>query len=335
MAEKSSELNNINEPDAVSTTAGANQDEYLEARSDDYQLSDAEAGDIETNTGEAPDETEHIRGQIEETRREMGETIDAIQEKLSFSNISEQVSEQVNSVIETAKDAAYDATIGKARNFMKNMGNELSKSSVVKTAQENPFPFILIGLGVGLLAYNSFSRGSSYGKGNGRSRNWDLPSNKPSMLKAAGEKVTGVASTAYGTVSHAATDAYEGVSNVAGSAYNRVTDVATNAYGNVTQAAHQAYEKAGELGTKAHEQYDHYIEENPLAVGAVALALGAAVGFSIPSTRYEGELLGEARENLIEKAGNAAGELVDKVKQVASEAQKTLGDEAKAQGLTQ
>jgi small-conductance mechanosensitive channel len=39
-------------------------------------------------------ETEQLRDQIEETRRGMSETIDAIQEKLSLSNISEQVKDQ-------------------------------------------------------------------------------------------------------------------------------------------------------------------------------------------------------------------------------------------------
>ena len=38
-----------------------------------------------------------------------------------------------------------------------------------------------------------------------------------------------------------------------------------------------------------------YLEDNPLALGALAVAVGAAVGFAIPSTRYEGQLMGEAR----------------------------------------
>jgi predicted ribosome quality control (RQC) complex YloA/Tae2 family protein len=49
------------------------------------------------------DRTEEIKAKIEETRADMGETIDAIQERLSYANISEQVSEQVSNAIETAK----------------------------------------------------------------------------------------------------------------------------------------------------------------------------------------------------------------------------------------
>ena len=47
--------------------------------------------EIETNTDDAPEETEHLKAQIEETRAQMGETIDAIQEKLSFSEYIRQV----------------------------------------------------------------------------------------------------------------------------------------------------------------------------------------------------------------------------------------------------
>ena len=118
--------------------------------------------DLEMATeDDASEETEQIRAQIEETRAGLGETIDAIQERLSFSNISEQVSEQVSSAIESAKDSVYEATIGKVAHFMKNTGKEISHSSLVSTAKENPLPFILIGVGAGLLAYQGFGRGNT------------------------------------------------------------------------------------------------------------------------------------------------------------------------------
>src|SRR5687768_5212301 len=74
---------------ALSTTRDVNAENDM-----DLDLSRA----TETNG-----DTEHIRQEIEETRNSMGETIDAIQERLSIANISEQVSEQVSNAIETAK----------------------------------------------------------------------------------------------------------------------------------------------------------------------------------------------------------------------------------------
>jgi len=360
MAEKTSELGLTREPDAVSTAAGAEQDKYLEARSDVYPGTDAEAIEMATNTGDAPEETEHLRAQIEETRSQMGETIDAIQEKLSFQNISEQVKEQVsehlNSALETAKETVYEATIGnlgKAGKFMQNVGKELSKTEAGKFARKNPFPLVLIGLGVGLLAYEGFGRKNSrkyrYSDYGSDRRDRREGSSTFGALKAVPGKISDTASSAYESVSSTTSDALHSVSDAASSAYGSVTNVASNAYESVSNYAGSAYDKAGEYGQQARETYDHYIEENPLAVGAVALAVGAAIGLALPATRYEHEFMGEYSQQLLDKAQTAAGGLVDRVKDVASEAQKTLGnevrstlsetkktitDEAKNQGLT-
>jgi hypothetical protein len=277
---------------------------------------------------ETPEEVGHLKAQIEETRQHMGETIDAIQEKLSFSNISEQVSDQVSSVIETAKHAVYKETIGKMVNYMKNKGNEISGTSVVKMVKENPVPFMLIAAGAGLLAYNGFARKS----GSSTTRNTiegndnrDIGEGRSStsFLSSAQEKVGDLAAG----ISGAAGSAIEGVSSAAVGTYTGIANTASNAYTGVNELARAAYDKAGEYGNLAHEKYDHHIQENPLAVGAVALAVGAAVGLAIPSTRYEGELMGEASQNLLQKAQDSAGNLVDKVKQVASEAGETLKSE--------
>ena len=88
------------------------------------------------------------------------------------------------------------------------------------------------------------------------------------------------------------------------------------------------YDRAGEYGHLAQEKYDHLLEQNPLALGAIAMAVGAAVGMAIPSTRYEGELMGETREQLMQKATDAAGQLVERARHVADEAGSTIKDEA-------
>ncbi len=342
MAEKPSELGFTGESDAVSTAAGAKQDTYLEARSDDYSSSE-ELLEIPANTDDAPEETEHLKAQIEETRSQMGETIDAIQEKLSFQNISdqvkEQVSEQINNALDTAKESVYDATIGnlgKAGKFMENVGKELSKTEAGKFARKNPFPLVLIGLGVGLIAYEFSGKKRrpahhSYrgNDANDEYRGGKLSSSVSKTLKSATGKIGDKASGAYESVSNATGNALHSVSDTASSAYEGVTSAATNAYSSVSEFAGNTYEKVGDYSVQAREQYDYYIEENPLAVGAVALAIGAAVGLAIPSTRYEGEMLGEYRQQLLDKAQTAAGDLVDRAKEVASEAKKTISSEVK------
>lgn len=49
-------------------------------------------------------------------------------------------------------------------------------------------------------------------------------------------------------------------------------------------------------------RYKIMLEENPLALGASALAAGLVIGLLIPSSRRENELLGEARDSLMDQA---------------------------------
>ena len=329
MAEKSGELKSIDKLDPVSTTAGAGGEQYLEKYSENAELSRS------ASTGDTPEEPEQMRARIEETRSQMGETIDAIQERLSFANISEQVSETVNNAIETAKDTAYDATIGKAVNFMKNVGDGVSHTGAFRTVKKNPFPYALIGLGAGLLAYQTFGKSSRKGNGYGNGRSlYDGPRGESrSSFDSAKQSIGDATGRVYDGISEKANTALESVSNVAGPAYENVSGAVGNVYSGAGDLAQRAYDRAGEYGTIAHEKYDEYLEENPLALGAIAVAVGAAVGFAIPATHYEGKLMGEARENLVQKAQDAAGSLVDKAKQVASEAGQTIKEEAQA--LTQ
>jgi ElaB/YqjD/DUF883 family membrane-anchored ribosome-binding protein len=331
MAEKSTELTNMDDRDLDLDTISTSRND-----GDNVDLSDAE-GSYELSADESPEDTDQIKAQIEQTRSQMGETIDAIQERLSFSNISEQVSETVNSAIETAKDTAYDATIGKAVSFMKNVGDGVSQSGAFRSMKNNPLPFALIGLGAGLLAYQSYSgKGSRRGDGRMYRKNFYGDQSREASYARTGSADRGLgdkASRAMEGVSSTANSALESVSSSAGAAYDSVTGAVTNAYSGAEDFAYRAYDRAGEFGNRAYEKYDQYLEQNPLALGAVAVAVGAAVGFSIPSTTYEGEVMGEARENLMSRVQDAAGSLVDKAKQVASEAGQTIKEETRT--LTQ
>src|SRR6188768_2418705 len=158
MVEKRSDLENVDRVDPADYTVDfeerAAEGESLDRRDNAFMATPSDEGE-----NDSPAEAEHLKGQIEATRNQMGETIDAIQDKLSFSNLSEQVSEHVSNAVETAKDAVYDATIGKAASMMKNISGDISNSSIIRTAKNNPFPFVLIGLGTGLLAYQAYAGG--------------------------------------------------------------------------------------------------------------------------------------------------------------------------------
>jgi hypothetical protein len=102
----------------------------------------------------------------------------------------------------------------------------------------------------------------------------------------------------------------------------------------------QAQEQMMYLGDQAQEQvrwakgqFWQVMESNPLMVGAGALALGVVVGLSIPETSYENRLMGETRDNLMDKAQEVGQETMQKVGRVAEQAQETIKEEAEKQEL--
>lgn len=349
MAKKSSELNNQNESD---TSLAKANDTSLQTQTEDDSLTEA-------NADEATAETEQIRERIETTRREMGETINAIQEKLSFSNISEQVKDQVSNQIGNVVESVKDTALKTADDFMKvvNKGvKEIKKSDIVKTAAKYPWILSLVGLGVGALLVNSFAGGKKRSSkrskqlyntdneiryadhekreltsGRHEESTYQTTRNKVSdAVSSAFESASNAASAASDSVSGAANAAYEGIGSAASKTYETVGSAASKSYKGVSSAAGYAYDKTGDLGGKVMKNYDYYIEENPLAVGAVALALGAAVGFALPLTETENQYLGEYRDAAFEKAKATAQDAVGTVKQMASEAQQAIAEEVKS-----
>ena len=106
------------------------------------------------------------------------------------------------------------------------------------------------------------------------------------------------------------------------------------------RAASAAGETASSLTTQAQygaqrleDRFQQSLRTNPLAVGAMALALGTAIGLALPQTERENAPMGEARDMLVERAQELAQETIRKVQQVASEVQTTVQQEAQAQGL--
>lgn len=293
----------------------AQEDDYLVNYSNDESLQDLPQDTTRLRAagafGPHPDETEHLKAQIEETRNQMGETIEALQEKLSYSNISEQVSAHVNNAIESAKNSVYDATVGKAAGLMKNINEGISQTRVVRTARNNPFPFILIGLGTGLLIYRTYTSDRNRGFDRTRAQGLKRSSGGETAMISDGD------GESLGRLSSAVSSAYEGVSWAVDSAYT-----------GSRYLANRAYSRTGEYGQLAQETYDRNLEENPLAVGAAAFAIGAFVGFAIPSTRYEGELMGEAREGLLRKARDTGTQLLDRTKQLVDEAARSSSKDA-------
>lgn len=280
-------------------------------------------------------EIEATRAQIEKTRSEMSGTIDAIKDKLSPQNLVQQAKETVRdatvgkaqevaeNVVEGAKRAANTAVEGaeRAMNSAGDTAREAS-STVMETIQKNPIPSALIGVGLGWLWMNmkkQTSEPSRYGRSYPK-HDW--------RTSGTGYDFSDYHSDVAGTYRR---------ENEPG----RVGEMASQVQDKAGEITHQVQEKASQLGAQAQDQahraaagIERLMYENPLAMGAVALTLGAAVGMAIPETRQENRMMGEARDRVVEKAQQATQEAAQKVQTVAQEAMGTAREEAKAQGLS-
>jgi len=180
--------------------------------------------------------------------------------------------------------------------------------------------------------YGAYGNTPAYGTGyeQGRDDSGVLDQAKQKVGQMA-DQTGNMVGRAGDTVGQAAGQAGEAIGNVAGQVGETASALAT-----------QAQETAGHLASRAQyrarrveDQLGRTMQDNPLALGAVALALGTAVGLAVPQTQKEHELFGQARDTLVERAQGVAQETMEKVQEVATQAGQAVQHEAKAQGLTQ
>lgn len=89
------------------------------------------------------------------------------------------------------------------------------------------------------------------------------------------------------------------------------------------KAALSAQEQIEARARRTAAQSRTFMHAQPLAVGAVALGIGALIGALVPSTRREDELLGEHRNAVMSAAQQTLREELDKARDAAHSALKS------------
>jgi len=161
-------------PDEVGSGIRLGDDEISARTTYDTDATDITDARVTDSEDTPTEETEEIRAQIEETRSGMSQTIDQITERLSPTNIKEQVKEQVIEQYEEVKDTVREATIGRAEDMVRYAGETVDevRYGTMETIRANPIPAALTALGLGWLWMNrrSGQRSRSYGS---RARQYD------------------------------------------------------------------------------------------------------------------------------------------------------------------
>jgi hypothetical protein len=251
--------------------------------------------------------TDEIRSDIEQTRADMSETIEAIQDRLRPGHLVSQ-----------AKETVRDATVGKvkqvadsARSSLRSRGyrSDYGRSygnTVMDRIRENPIPAALAVASVAWIAL----------KGNGRSRSRTSPAIYGST--ADGE--------AYVRETVISEDIDEGswsdeqpFSRGTRSTASGISDGMRGATARVRRAT---------AGTR--DGLERVARGNPLAAGAIAAAVGLTIGLALPETDRENELMGEARDTVVNRAKDAARGAAERVQDAATRVQDVAAETARS-----
>lgn len=103
-----------------------------------------------------------------------------------------------------------------------------------------------------------------------------------------------------------ASDGKPGLGERVGQAREGVSSKVGSARQKVGESAHHAAGATRAKARRASEGFQHMLDDNPMALGAMGIAAGALLGAVLPSTRKEDELLGPMRDRLADQARHAA-----------------------------
>jgi hypothetical protein len=156
----------------------------------------------------------------------------------------------------------------------------------------------------------------------GASEGWHDAEIYDDDFDAGGSAVGQRLSSARETVGEYASAARETVGEYAESARS----AAQSASGRVGSAARAASLRARDGWNSASTSVDHWVHDYPVAAGLLALAVGAAIGLSVPGTEFEDRAMGERRDQAVERARAAAMEIKDNMTNKVQDAAQSVLD---------
>jgi hypothetical protein len=190
----------------------------------------------------------------------------------------------------------------KGSDFLKDLGD---------AARRNPMSAALIGMGIVWL----FAGGKA-GVGPGdlleRTGMDRVPEAAKDTFNAARDSVASTTNSAADTIRAAGIE----TATRMGSKYTKLLPDSANVVDNV------------------RENLTDLFKAQPLALGAIGLAIGAGIAAALPNTNLENSYLGETSDNVRSKAVAIAGEQMDTVATVASDVVDAAKDGARKEGLS-
>ena len=230
---------------------------------------------------ESHKDPERLEREIDQKREDIGQIVDALENKLSPGQIFDRV---------------VNFSKGNGREFTQNIG---------QTLKANPVPVLLTSIG---LLWLYASRNDTPSPGTGRST---FIASRPGM--GSGVDADGMMDRAReigGNVSDTVSDTWN-------QARSRVSDAAAQVSDTASRLADSAQDARAALqhqAERATQGFNNLLRDNPLALGAIGIAVGALLGAALPSTEPENRLMGEASDRLAERAKQVVQTGADKAR---------------------
>lgn len=276
-----------------------------------------------------------IRAEISETRERLSDTISAIGERLNPQAVKEQVTERV-------KESIREATIGRVEHMAQRAAHTVNttRTSITDTIRDNPVPAAMVAIGLGWMLFNGRREGTSahrisetardrlndsgtYSRSNLFAGSYPHDDQSDNDGQEAG-RVARAAQAAKERIGNAAHSVGDSVRERASGLADRGRELADRAGNTASSVAgsvsSRTQDVAGAVASRTRQgarRVEDTFYENPLAIGAVTVALGVMAGLVAPASDREVRLMGDARERVADRVKDVAHEAKDKAQHVA------------------
>jgi ElaB/YqjD/DUF883 family membrane-anchored ribosome-binding protein len=223
-----------------------------------------------------------------------------------------------------------------------------------QTIRENPLPAAMVAAGIGWLLLSDRNRSRRddsmvlyeaplYDDGPSTAQRViagarSAADRVTSGVQNVAERVTSSVQDVAADVSEKAKSTTHVVAERAKATTHRVAESAKTATDTVAEKAKNATYRVSEKAKSAKRGVEDQFGESPIAVGAIAAAIGLAVGFALPASEKEKQIMGPARDDLLDKARDQIAETKEKVENVIDravpEVKSAIREAAREEGLS-